>query len=138
MLKRVSVLSAFVLLAAAGSVPAQDRAGSSAPAAAAASVQPAGGQEAARRLPPADSPPLVRVIELAFPTQGSASVIEPQTYLYYIHTRPSRPSEGVWVPYDEATVLEDFHRLWNTKFLDNLWIDVKDEPYRERRGRQAS
>ena len=38
------------------------------------------------RLPPAGSPPLVRFIELAFPTQGDVSVIDPQTYLYYIQT----------------------------------------------------
>ncbi|MDE3154397.1 MAG: BamA/TamA family outer membrane protein [Acidobacteriota bacterium] len=80
-------------------------------------------------LPPANSPPLVRTIELRFPTQGNVSVIEPQTYLYYIRTRPSRPSEGVWVPYNEQEVLQDFQRLWNTHFLDNLWIDVEDEPY---------
>ena len=64
-----------------------------------------------------------------FEAQGGQSVIEPQTYLYYIQVKPSRPSEGVWVPYDDATektMLEDFQRLWSTNFLDNLWIDVKD------------
>jgi outer membrane protein insertion porin family len=79
--------------------------------------------------PPQDSPPLLRFIRLQFPTQGDASVIEPQTYLYYIQTRPSRPSEGVWVPYDEKSVLDDFKRLWATNFLDNVWIEVKDTPY---------
>ena len=24
---------------------------------------------------------------------------------------------------------EDFKRLWATNFLDNLWIEVKDQPY---------
>jgi len=80
-------------------------------------------------MPPAGSAPVVRFIELAFPTQGGTSVIEPQTYLYYIQTRTSRPSQGVWEPYHEETVLEDFKRLWGTNFLDNLWIDVKDAPY---------
>ena len=31
--------------------------------------------------------------------------------------------------YDESsekTIQDDFHRLWNTNFLDNLWIDVSD------------
>ncbi len=31
--------------------------------------------------------------------------------------------------YDEAsekTIQDDFHRLWNTNFLDNLWVDVSD------------
>jgi outer membrane protein insertion porin family len=86
-------------------------------------------QPAPVRLPPADSPPLVRFIQLMFPTQGDVSVIEPQTYLYYIQTQPSRPSDGVWVPFDEDTVLEDFKRLWGTNFLDNLWVEVKDAPY---------
>ncbi|MCX6552205.1 MAG: outer membrane protein assembly factor BamA, partial [Acidobacteria bacterium] len=81
------------------------------------------------RLPPADSPPLLRYIELRFPTQGNVSVIDPQTYQYYIQSRPSRSSDGVWAPYDEKTVLEDFKRLWNTNFLDNLWVEVKDAPY---------
>ena len=80
-------------------------------------------------VPPADSPPLVRVIEIAFPSQGNASLVDAQTYLFYIHTRPSRPSERAWVPYDPAVALEDFQRLWATGFLDNLWIDVKDVPF---------
>src|SRR5262249_32133291 len=87
------------------------------------------GQPAAARVPPENSAPLVRFIEIAFPSQGNVSLIEPQTYLYYIQTRPSRSTEGIWVPYDEASVLNDFRRLWATGFLDNLWVDVTDEPY---------
>jgi outer membrane protein insertion porin family len=96
-----------------------------APAPAPAAGQPA----AASPLPPPGSPPLVRFIELSFPTQGNASGIEPETYLYYIQTKPSSPSAGRWEPYDEQTVLGDFHRLWNTNFLDDLKVDVKDAPY---------
>src|SRR4051812_37399577 len=81
------------------------------------------------RLPPPGSPPLVRFIQLRFPTQGDVSVIDPQTYLYYIQTQASRSSDGVWAPYKEETVLEDFKRLWATNFLDNLSIEVKDVPY---------
>nr|HPK72786.1 hypothetical protein [Vicinamibacterales bacterium] len=80
-------------------------------------------------LPPPDSPPLVRTVEIAFPTQGNVSAIDPATYLFYIKTMPSRPSAGVWSPYDSASVLEDFKRLWGTGFLDNIWIEVKDVPY---------
>ncbi|MBI4263598.1 MAG: outer membrane protein assembly factor BamA [Acidobacteria bacterium] len=80
-------------------------------------------------LPPPDSPPLVRVIELRFPAQGNRSVIDPQTYLYYMHTQPSRPSQDAWVPYDEQDVRDDFQRLWATGFLDDLTIDVQDVPY---------
>jgi outer membrane protein insertion porin family len=80
-------------------------------------------------VPPADSPPVVRVIEIAFPRQDNVSAVEPATYLYYIQTRPSRPSANAWVPYDRQTVLDDFQRLWATGFLDDLWVEVNDEPY---------
>jgi hypothetical protein len=80
-------------------------------------------------LPPPDSPPLVRVIEIRFPKQGNTSLVDPQTYLYYIHTAPSRPSANVWVPYDEQSLLDDFKRLWATGFLDDLSIETIDEPY---------
>jgi outer membrane protein insertion porin family len=105
-----------------GSAAAQTPPAQPPPQTPAAAAQPA-------QLPPAGSPPLVRFIELRFPKQGNVSVIEPQTYLYYIQTKPSRSSEGAWVPYDEQTVLEDFRRLWNTNFLDDLSVEVNDAPY---------
>lgn len=80
-------------------------------------------------LPPLDSPPLVRVIEIRFPTQGETSLVDPQTYLYYIRTAPSRPSVGLWAPYDRQSVLDDFDRLWQTGFLDDISIEETDEPY---------
>ena len=79
--------------------------------------------------PPTGSGPAVLIIAPCFEAQGNASVIEPQTYLYYIQLKASAPSRGTWVPYDDASekvILEDFHRLWNTNFLDNLWIDAQD------------
>jgi outer membrane protein insertion porin family len=79
--------------------------------------------------PPVGSDPVVRLLEIRAPKQGDVLAIEAQTYLYYIQTRPSRPSENVWVTYDEAQVLEDFRRLWNTNFLDDLSIEVQDLPY---------
>jgi outer membrane protein insertion porin family len=82
-------------------------------------------------LPPADSGPLVRVIELRFEPVNE-SLIEPQTYLYYIQTQSSRGSDGIWAPFNEQTeqtLLGDFKRLWATNFLDNLRIEVLDEPY---------
>ena len=89
------------------------------------------GQDAAapRAQPPAGSGPVVLAYGPCFEAQGGSSVIEPQTYLYYIQLKQSRPSEGVWIPYDdttEKTLLNDFKSLWGTKFLDNLWIDVSD------------
>jgi outer membrane protein insertion porin family len=80
-------------------------------------------------LPPTGSAPVVYLFGPCFDAQGGASVIEPETYLYYIQLKPSQPSQGNWTPYDEATektILDDFHRLWNTNFLDNLSIDVTD------------
>jgi outer membrane protein insertion porin family len=82
-----------------------------------------------KNLPPAGSGPVVYTLSLCFAKQGGTSVIEPQTYLYYAQLRPSRPSENVWVPYNEATektMLDDFRRLWATNFLDDLSIDVTD------------
>ena len=61
-------------------------------------------------------------------------MVEPQTYLYYmqIGSHVSRPSEEVWTPYTEEMeeiVLADFRRLWDTNFLDDLWIEVVDDPF---------
>jgi outer membrane protein insertion porin family len=111
------VLAAVVL----GAPPAS--AGQAAPAAPAA--QPA------VRMPPPGSGPVIRFIQLRFHPVDE-SLIDPQTYLYYIQTQPSRSSDGVWVPYDdaaEARLRDDFRRLWGTNFLDNLWVEVLDEPY---------
>jgi outer membrane protein insertion porin family len=81
------------------------------------------------RQPPAGSGPVVYLIAPCWEAQGNQTVIEPATYLYYIQLKTSQPSQGVWIPYDETTertILEDFHRLWNTNFLDDLSIDVRD------------
>src|SRR5258708_1687861 len=79
--------------------------------------------------PPAGSPPVVLFIAPCFEAQGNQSVIEAQTYLYYIHVKFSAPSRGQWVNYDESTektLEDDFHQLWNTNFVDTLLIDVTD------------
>src|SRR6266542_4130036 len=81
------------------------------------------------KLPPPGSPPVVYVLIPCFQKQGGASVVEPQTYLYYIQAKPSRPSQDVWVTYDattEATLKQDFRRLWATNFLDDLKIETFD------------
>ena len=91
---------------------------------------------AARRpiLPPRGSPPLLRNLELRFPAQGNVASVEYDTYLYYMELpgHVSLPSQGRWVPYTEElerVVLDDFNRLWDTGFLDDLWIEVVDEPW---------
>jgi outer membrane protein insertion porin family len=81
------------------------------------------------RLPPAGSGPVIYQIAPCFEKQGNVSAVEPQTYLYYIRTRPSLPSQNQWVPYDgkaEERLLEDFRALWATNFLDDLSIEVTD------------
>src|SRR5438094_1927308 len=88
-----------------------------------------GQQAQPRSQPPAGSGPVVLFIAPCFEAQGNQSVIEAQTYVYYIQLKASRPSEGVWVPWDdksEKIVLDDFKRLWGTNFLDNLFINVED------------
>jgi len=82
--------------------------------------------------PPAGSGPVLRAVELCFPTQGNVSSIEFETYLYYIKTRGSRPSQNVWIPFTpdvEKDLLEDFKRLWSTNFLDDLGVEVVDTSY---------
>lgn len=82
--------------------------------------------------PPADSGAVLRAVELCLPTQGNISSIESETYLYYIRTRGSRPTQNAWVPWNEEAeeqLRDDFRRLWATNFLDDLAIEVIDTPY---------
>ncbi len=80
-------------------------------------------------LPPAGSGPVIFQLAPCFPSQGNTSTIESETYLFYIHLRPSLPSQGRWVPYDDAAeqlIKEDFRRLWDTNFIDDLSIETTD------------
>ena len=90
--------------------------------------------QAPSQLPPDGSPPLLRNVQVLFPTQGNVSSVDAQTYLYYMEIRNhvSLPSQSKWVPYTEEledVILADFRRLWDTGFLDDMWIEVLDEPY---------
>jgi outer membrane protein insertion porin family len=83
------------------------------------------------KLPPAGSGPVVYLVVPCFQKQGGASVVEPNTYLYYLEMKNhvSIPSANKWVPYDdkvEQVILGDFKRLWATNFLDDLAIDIQD------------
>jgi outer membrane protein insertion porin family len=107
---------------------------------AAASAQPpaalptatiCGQQRAPLAQPPAGSPPVVLFVAPCFEAQGGTSVIEPQTYVYYIQLvqKTSQPSQGIWIPYDDSTeklIRDDFQRLLATNFLDNLSIETSD------------
>ncbi len=95
------------------------------PAPAAEPVEPCGDPE---RLPPANSPPLVKCVELrAHPVNETMVPLE--TYQYYIRMPLTRPSQNQWAPYSETAILSDFKGLWGTGFLDNLWVEVIEEPY---------
>ncbi len=82
-------------------------------------------------LPPAGSPALLKCMQLvAHPV--NETVVEADTYGFHIKT--TRPPESddpnpAWVPYDERAIQGDFWNLWRSNFLDNLWIEVRDEPF---------
>ena len=80
-------------------------------------------------LPPAGSGPVIYQLAPCFLAQGNVSSVEPQTYLFYMETRPSQPSQNIWVPWDqeaERTAISDFRRLWATGFLSDLSIEAAD------------
>ena len=92
------------------------------------------GEQVPAALPPADSPTLLNVVELRFPTQGNVSSVEQQTYLYYmdIDEHLTQPSQGTWTPFDETLeqmLLDDFQSLWDTGFLSDLSIEIIDAPF---------
>ena len=77
---------------------------------------------APRALPPTDIGPVVYQLVPCFEAQDNVSLVDIQTYLYYIQTKSSRPSEGLWIRYNdeaEKSLIDDFKRLWGTNFLDN-------------------
>jgi outer membrane protein assembly factor BamA len=81
--------------------------------------------------PPANSGPIVYQVAPCFEAQGTTSLVDIQTYLFYMQIKDhiSRPSQGVWVPYNEEVegiIRDDFKRLWGTNFLDNLSIESQD------------
>jgi outer membrane protein insertion porin family len=84
-----------------------------------------------KQQPAAGAGPVICQTELRFHPINE-SIIEAQTYLYYIQTPFSRPSDNVFVPFNEQTeqsLQDDFKRLWATNFLDNLWIEAVDAPF---------
>src|SRR5262249_39524376 len=47
--------------------------------------------------------------------------LQRETLLYYVSTKPGDR-------YDEQRLKADFRRLWDTGFLDDLTLDVRDSP----------
>jgi outer membrane protein insertion porin family len=78
--------------------------------------------------PPPGSPPLVKCIQLwAHPV--NETLIPAATYNLHIKMPRTVPAENQWATYDETALQSDFWNLWNTGFLDNLWVEVLDEPF---------
>ena len=78
--------------------------------------------------PPEGSPTLYRCGEIRFHPVNE-SIVPPETYAQRLTAQYSVPSRNRWVPYDEQKIQADFWNLWNTGFIDDLWIEVLDEPY---------
>jgi outer membrane protein insertion porin family len=119
----IRALVAGLVLAAASAASAQTPSPATTPMICGVPVPPPA------NLPPAGSGPVIYQIAPCFQAQGNAYTVEPQTYLYYIQTRASQPSQNIWVEYDEAAedrLREDFKRLWATNFLTDLSIEVTD------------
>jgi outer membrane protein insertion porin family len=80
-------------------------------------------------LPPAGSGPVVYLLIPCFENQDNVSLVPPETYVFYMRLPPSQPSQNLWVPFDEdarQTIREDFWRLWDTNWLDDLSIEIYD------------
>jgi outer membrane protein insertion porin family len=84
---------------------------------AAALIVLAGGEARAGQ-DPADQPPapLVERVEIA-----RNQFLSAETLRFYISTKPGDR-------YDQLRLREDFRRLWDTGFVDDLSIDVRDSP----------
>ncbi len=60
--------------------------------------------------------PVIERIEIA-----NNQFLQKETLLFYVSTRPGEP-------YDERKLRDDFKRLWDTGFLDDLRIEAVDGP----------
>src|SRR6476469_9833271 len=113
---RALALSALLAVWAPGLAAAQSAPPEAAPAGAAPVVlttTPCGSALSAPAAEPPAGQQFVWIFEPCFDKQGNSPTIETETYLYYIKLKDlvSRPSQGVWVPYDdkvEQTALSDF------------------------------
>ena len=125
--KAVRVVAMMVALGGAGLVPVPAGAAQAEPVRVCA--------EAAAQVasPPPDSPTLFTTMQLCFPTQNDVPIVPTTTYLFYMEVdgHVSLPSQERWTPFDsiEDVLLEDFQRLWDTNFLNDLSIEIIDDPY---------
>lgn len=100
---------------------------------ASAQVTPCSAAETSSNLPPADSGPLYRCVQIIAHADGDRvtevePMVDPRTYAAVLSPWSQR-SRNIWVPYDESTLQADFWKLWRTEFLEDLWVEVIDEPF---------
>ncbi|HEY5908544.1 MAG TPA: POTRA domain-containing protein, partial [Vicinamibacteria bacterium] len=76
----------------------------------------ADGQAPAREAPETSEAPLVDRVEIQ-----NNQYLQRDTLLFYISTKAGDR-------YDERRLRDDFRRLWDTGFLDDLILDVRDSP----------
>ncbi|HEY5908301.1 MAG TPA: POTRA domain-containing protein, partial [Vicinamibacteria bacterium] len=74
------------------------------------------GQEPEATEPAAAEAPLVDRVEIQ-----NNQYLQRETLLFYISTKAGDR-------YDERRLRDDFRRLWDTGFLDDLILDVRDSP----------
>ncbi|MEO8069916.1 MAG: outer membrane protein assembly factor BamA [Acidobacteriota bacterium] len=100
----------------------------------AAQIDPCSANETSTNLPPAGAAPVYRCVQFIFhphndPVAETSPLVDPATYPYHLKAAWSQRSQNRWVPYDESAIIGDFMNLWRTNFLEDLWIEVIDEPY---------
>ncbi len=101
---------------------------------AASQITPCSASQVSSNLPPADSQPLYRCVQIIAHAPGDRitevePMVDPRTYAAVLTPAWSMPSQNRWMPYDEAVLQADFWKLWRTEFLEDLWIEVIDEPF---------
>jgi|SRR2546422_9013360 hypothetical protein len=79
--------------------------------------------------PPPGSGPVVLMAVPCFESRTGGAASIPRDYQRYVELKPSRPLDGVWVPYDDnaqKAMEADYRRLWGTGKLDDLSITITD------------
>lgn len=84
--------------------------------------------------PPPGSPPVLRDVRLAFPTQGDTPMRPVDDYWQMIGLpRPSALHPGpTWTLFArvEAMILDGAQRLWLSGQFHSVWVDVEDAPFK--------
>jgi hypothetical protein len=83
--------------------------------------------------PRVGSAPVLRRVELAFPTQGDGPLRSPEGYLRMMSvTSTNGLFDGpTWTFYArvEPMIIDDADRLWRSGQFHSLWVEVVDVPF---------